>query len=206
MLIKRLVVGPFASNCYIVGTETSGEALVIDPGDQPDKILRAVEESKLACKLIVATHAHIDHISGVRKLKEATGARFALHQAEAAHLGHGSSLASMFGVYYDPPPQPDLWLDEGDVVELGELSFRVVHTPGHTPGGISLIGHGVVFSGDTLFNFGIGRTDFPGGSYEQLQDSIRTKLMVLPDDTVVLSGHGPQTTIGAERGANPWLR
>ena len=203
MFIKMLVVGPFGSNCYIVGSETTGEALVIDPGDEPDKILKALEDSKVTCKLIVATHAHIDHISGAKKLKEATGAEFAMHEAE--QTGQGRSIALMFGLSYDSPPQPDRWLKEGDTVEVGELSFEVVHTPGHTPGGISLIGHGVVFSGDTLFNFGIGRTDFPGGSYDQLLDSIRTKLMTLPDDTVVLSGHGPQTDIGTERRANPWL-
>lgn len=207
MILKTLEVGPFASNCYIVASEKTKEAMVIDPGDEAGAILNTVKKLGLTVKLIVITHGHGDHVSALGQVKEATGAPVAIHGDDAAIMrGSGQMLTMMLGVKSEAPPAPDMLLKDGEVIKVGELSFKVAHTPGHSPGGICLIGEGVAFTGDSLFNYGIGRTDFPGSSYEELMDSIRTRLLTLPDDTVVLPGHGPETTIGDERRGNPFLR
>ena len=206
MKLKSLEVGPFVSNCYIIGSE-SGEGIVIDPGAEAGRILKAIKELKLDIKLIVATHGHIDHVGAVDEIKKATGAPFAIHKDDVPTLSQGGAFFSfLFATSASSPPQPELLLQEGDNVEVSGVSFRVLYTPGHSPGGISLLGHGVVFSGDTLFSQSIGRFDFPGANGSQLLDSIHTKLMVLPDSTVVYPGHGPQTTIGDERHWNPFLQ
>jgi len=209
MIVKTLEVGPFMSNCYIVGSEETKKGMIIDPGASPSVILKAVQDQGLEIILIVATHNHTDHISAAGAVKEATGAEFAAHEADANFglpSGVTKMLEDMTGTRYDPPPAPDRLLSGGDIIEVGDLKFTVLHTPGHTPGGISLLGHGVVFTGDALFNFGIGRTDMPGGSTSQLMNSILTKLMILPETTVVYPGHGPTTTIGREHTGNPFLR
>jgi len=205
MILKMLVVGPFMSNCYIVGSESTEEGMIIDPGAEAKEILNNVKELGLNIKIIVLTHAHIDHIGALKEVKDATGAEVAIH-GDDADLLRERSLGMAFGISYPNPPAPDRLLKGGDSIDIGDLHFLVLHTPGHSLGGICLFGHGIVFSGDTLFNYGIGRTDFPGCSYNQLMNSIHTKLMVLPDDTVVYPGHGPDTTIGAERRGNPFLR
>jgi hydroxyacylglutathione hydrolase len=209
MIVKTLVVGPFASNCFIVGSETTGEGLIIDPGADAPNILNTVRGLGLSIVLIAATHNHIDHVGALRSVKDATGAKYAVHEAdsrEAMPMMFGRMMGLMLGSSLRGAPKPDRFLKDGDVIEIGDLKFEVLYTPGHTPGGISLSGEGVVFSGDTLFNFGIGRTDLAGGDYGKLMDSIMTKLMVLPDSTIVYPGHGPETTIGAERKWNPFLR
>jgi len=207
MILQMLVVGPFGSNCYVVGSEKTKDGIIIDPGADAEGIVNAVRKLELKINLIVATHSHADHLGALGQVKEAFKAPFALHADEAATLPEvGKYISTLFGMRLPPLPTPDKLLNEGDIIKVGELSFKVLHTPGHSPGGISLAGNGVVFSGDTLFNYGIGRTDFPGSSYEALMESIRTKLMTLPDKTIVLSGHGPETTIGAERRGNPWAR
>ena len=208
VILDRLELGPFASNCYIVGSEATKEGMIIDPGAEPEAILDAVRRLGLTIKRIVATHSHLDHIMALREVKEATGAPFAMHEAESQSRmmqGMAKMMGAVMGSSGEGPPKPDELLKDGDTIEVGDLSFTVLHTPGHSPGGISLYGHGVVFSGDTLFNSGIGRTDFPGCSYQKLMESIKERLMALPDDTVVLPGHGPQTTIGTERQYNPFL-
>ena len=208
MIVKMLVVGPFASNCYIVGSSSTKEGMIIDPGAEAGTILRTVQQMGLSIPLIVVTHAHIDHVSALRSVQEKTNAEFALHEAEKGLLltAPMRMLTSLGLSPIKSPPQPDRLLKDGDSIEIGDLHFEVLHTPGHSSGGISLSGHGVVFSGDTLFNFGIGRTDFPGCSHELLMKSIHEKLMVLPDETIVYPGHGPLTTIGDERRGNPFLR
>lgn len=190
MILKRFEVGPYAANCYIVGDESGKEGLIIDPGDEPKEILKTVKAAGLTVKLIVITHGHVDHCSAVTEVKKKTGAPVAIHSNDAGRL----------------PVTPDKVLKGGDAVEVGGLHFTVLHTPGHSPGSICLLGDGVLFSGDTLFNFGIGRYDFAGGSYRQIMDSLHNKLMTLPDTTVVYPGHGPETTIGTERLGNPFLR
>jgi glyoxylase-like metal-dependent hydrolase (beta-lactamase superfamily II) len=202
LILKKLVVGPFASNCYIVGSESDNEGMIIDPGASTEQILSSIKELGLNIRLIVLTHGHMDHIGGVKGVKEATGAELAIHSDDARFLRR-LSLSTVYNLSFPPPPER--LLKDGDSIDIGGLHFTVLHTPGHSPGGICLLGHGVLFSGDTLFNYGIGRTDFPGCSHNQLMDSISTKLMALPDDTVVYPGHGPDTTIGTERRENPFL-
>ena len=208
MIIDKLVLGPFSTNCYIVGSESSRAGIIIDPADDAKTILDRVKGLELDIKIIILTHGHIDHVGALKAVKEATGAEMAIHTDDAKSLrGLRGWLQSFLvpGLTYPLPPPPDRLLKDGDSINVAGLSFKVLHTPGHTPGGICLLGEGIVFSGDTLFNYGIGRTDLPGGSYNQLLESIRTKLMTLPDDTIVYPGHGPETTISAERQANPFL-
>jgi len=208
MLLKALELGPFLANCYIVGSEKTKEGLILDPVAEAQTIMDNVRQLGLTIKLIVATHTHPDHVMALREIKEETGAPFAMHEAESAGMIE-SGMARVMGLFTtgsaEPLLKPDMPLKDGDTIEVGDLSFTVLHTPGHSPGGISLYGHGMVFVGDTLFNFSIGRTDFPGCSHQQLIDSINSKLMTLPDETVVYPGHGPQTTIATERRYNPFL-
>ena len=208
MVIKMLAVGPFASNCYIVGSSSTKQGMIIDPGAEAGTILSTVQQMGLSISIIVATHAHMDHVGALRSVKEKTKAEFLLHEAEKGLVltGPMRMLTSFAPDSFQAPPKPDRLLRDGDRIEVGDLHFEVLHTPGHSAGGICLSAHGVVFSGDTLFNFGIGRTDFPGCSHERLIKSIREKLMVLPDETLVYPGHGPPTTIGDERRGNPFLR
>ncbi len=205
MIIEKLELGPFTSNCYIVGDEANKEGIVIDPGAEANTILQKVEDLGLEVKLIVLTHSHMDHVGALKEIKEATDAEVAIHTDDAKSLQARNPLGAVFRLSLQAPPPPDRLLKGGDSIDIGDLHFLVLHTPGHTPGGICLLGEEVVFTGDTLFNFGIGRFDMPGGSGSQLMNSIHTKLMVLPDNTVVYPGHGPNTTIGTEREWNPFL-
>jgi glyoxylase-like metal-dependent hydrolase (beta-lactamase superfamily II) len=204
MILKKLVVGPFASNCYIVGSESNKEGMIIDPGDEAEVILRNVKDLGLEIMYIILTHGHLDHIGALKEVKEATDAEVAIHADEAQVLQE-NSVSAMLGLSYPTPLPPDRLLQGEDSMDIGDLHFLVLHTPGHSPGGLCLLGQGVMFSGDTLFNYGIGRYDLPGGSYSQLMNSIHTKLMTLPDNTTVYPGHGPDTTIGTERRGNPFL-
>lgn len=205
MIIEKLEVGPLAVNCYLVGDETSLVGMIIDPGAEAAAILKRVKALGLNIKFIVLTHAHFDHIGALRELKETTMAEIAIHTDDAQSLQHGNTLGAIFGFSFPAPPTPDRLLKEGDSLDLGQQRFLVLHTPGHTPGGICLLGGGVVFTGDTLFNSGIGRTDLPGGNSNELMGSISTKLMVLSDNTTVYPGHGPESTISQERRHNPFL-
>ena len=206
LVLRCLVVGPLMENVYIVGSQAAGECMVVDPGAEQDRILHEIDQLGLTVKLIVNTHGHSDHIGAVAGVKAATNAPFAIHRADVPFLKGSASWASQVIQGYGPPPTPDRLLSEGDILEIAGLSFRVLETPGHTPGGISLYGHGLVFTGDTLFQAGIGRYDLEGSDGRQLFASIFSKLLTLPDETVVLPGHGQQSTIGEEKRSNPFLR
>ena len=205
MIVERLVVGMLQCNCYIVGCEDTKTGIVIDPGGDASTILETVDQLGLSIKYIVNTHGHIDHIAANRSVKEGTGAMIAIHRDDAQWLeSDQGGFARMLGVV-SPGPAADTLLDEGDEVIFGNDSLQVIHTPGHSVGGISLVGDRLVFCGDTLFAMGVGRVDLPGGSWETLMQSIKTHLFTMPDDTVVYSGHGPPTTIGREKRMNPWF-
>jgi hydroxyacylglutathione hydrolase len=205
LIIKRLVVGALSANCWIVGAEGSGEGIVIDPGGNYEDICRAIDDVGLKIGLIVLTHGHSDHIAALYEIQEKTGAEVAIHTSDADFLEGRGSFSSQFGISYKTPHPPGRLLHEGDTVGISGLDLTVIHTPGHTPGSISLYMPGKVFTGDTLFRRGIGTTMMPGSSRSQLVNSIITRLMKLPDDTVIYPGHGRETTIGAERKDNPYV-
>ena len=207
MIYRPLAIMPFGTNCYLVASEQTRDGMVIDPAGDAPRILNNIRELNLKIGLVVITHTHADHIGAIRQVVENTGASFAVHTAEAEALQNSDNrrFTAMDPTFQKPPP-PDRLLKDGDFLVVGDLKFQVLHTPGHSPGGICIAGYGVVFSGDALFNGSIGRTDGPSGDSDLLISSIRAKLLVLPDQTVVLPGHGSKTTIGQERRNNPFLR
>ncbi len=204
MLVRGLVVGPLQVNCYLVGCEETKGGIVIDPGGDAPVILSQIQALGLNTAYIVNTHGHIDHVAANRLIKKATNAPIAIHRLDAPWLtSPQGGLALLLGA--SPGPSADILLEEGDEVKFGNIGLKVLHTPGHTSGGISLLGEGVVFTGDALFNMGIGRTDLPGGDFGTLIESIKSKLLTLPEETVVYPGHGPSTTIGREKRSNPFV-
>ncbi len=207
MKIFALQVGSLGTNCYIVYDEATKEAAVIDPGGSFANIDDFIKSEKLTVKYIINTHGHADHIMANLDLKAVTGAPILIHEADAGMLTSGQkNMSVFFGGSVSCGPA-DTLLKEGDVIKVSAgLALTVIHTPGHTPGGICLLTDGVLFSGDTLFAESIGRTDFPGGSYSQLINGIQEKLLVLGDAVRVLPGHGPETTIGWERKNNPFIQ
>ncbi len=206
LMVRGIVVGVFAENCWIIGSRRTREGIVIDPGDLPGEILNLARDMGLNIKVIANSHAHIDHVLGVRGVQEATGAKFLLHPDEL-EIARGSvqAAAHLLGEQVEPPPEPDALLGEGDEVEVAGVKLKVIHTPGHTPGSVSFYTNGLLFCGDTLFRGSIGRTDLPGGDYGQEMSSIVDRLLELPDDTIVLPGHMQETKIGIERQTNPFI-
>ena len=205
MIIKTLPVGPIMANCFIVGCQETMKAAVIDPGDEADKILQSVADSNLEVKTIINTHGHFDHVSANKGIHAATNAPILIHALDAAMLEHISASAANWGLSAENSPAPERTLNDGDTIDFGKITLNVLHTPGHTPGGISLFTDGHVFVGDTLFAGSIGRTDFPGGDFATLKSSIQDKLFALGDDVRVYTGHGPETTIGHEKQHNPFV-
>ncbi len=206
MIIRALPVGPLQANCYLVGCEKTHQAAVIDPGGDAQHILEVLARDQLTVAAIVNTHGHFDHVGANKAMKQSTGADLMIHQLDAPMLDILKRSAASWGLRAEDSPAPDRLLADGDTVEVGELTLKVLHTPGHTPGGISLVVDRAVFVGDTLFQGSIGRTDFPGGDYDTLIRSIQTKLFALPDDTVVYAGHMGNTTIGQEKKFNPFCK
>jgi len=206
LIIKELAVGPIMANCFIVGCEETKAAAVIDPGDDADKILMVLAESGLKVDCIINTHGHFDHVGANSRMKEVTGADILIHPLDEPMLLNLSAMASAMGMKVENSPPADRTLEDGDAVTFGNITLSVLHTPGHTPGGISLFTEGHVFVGDTLFAGSVGRTDFPGGDFATLKNSIRTKLFALDDDVVVYPGHMGRTTIGTEKQSNPFVR
>ena len=205
MILEILELGPYFVNCFIIGDSESKMGAIIDPGFDADKIISFVQRYGLSIDKIIITHGHADHIGALDEIRKYFKAPVMIGEKDAIMLSDPAENLSGFSgerVYTDPPEKV---LREGDNIEIGKYKFMVLETPGHTQGSISLYGHGVVFTGDALFLGSIGRTDFPGSSHETLLSSIENKLLILPDDTIVYSGHGPDTTIGQEREFNPFL-
>lgn len=205
MILDTLMVGPIGTNCYIFGCGETGEAAVIDPGDEADRILTACARHRLKVVRIINTHGHVDHVGANRRMKEVTGAELSIHEADVPMLEHLTEIGRMWGMRVDNSPAPDRFLKDGDLLTVGKLTLTVLATPGHSKGGVSLLADGLVFVGDTLFAGSIGRTDLPGGDYNELIASVRKKLFTLPDATVAYPGHGPETTIGQEKKYNPFF-
>jgi hydroxyacylglutathione hydrolase len=204
VIIQSLTVGPIQANCFILGDEQTKEAVVIDPGDEARRIQTALQKQALTLKYIINTHGHFDHVGANKALKDLTGAPVLIHPGDAPMLSDLTASARMWGMQAENSP-PDQLIKDGDRIIFGQITLEVIHTPGHSPGGISLYTPKVVFVGDTLFAGSIGRTDFPGGDYDLLIAGVRKKLFILDDDVQVFPGHGPDTTIGYERKYNPFF-
>ena len=205
MKVVPIPNGRFVENCYLVIDEAGGECAVIDPGEEASLIAHKIADAGGKPVAIWVTHAHIDHVLGVPRLKADTGAPVYLHPGDRLLYDHVPEQASAFGMRATPLPAPDRALAHGDLLRVGSLEFRVRHAPGHSPGSVVFEGHGMAFAGDVLFQGSIGRTDLPGGDFETLRKSIERELLTLPDSTIVYCGHGPETTVGRERRANPFL-
>lgn len=205
MIIRQLAVGPLQANCFIFGCERTRQAAVIDPGDEADRILLALADRGLTVTHILNTHGHFDHVGANRRLKQATGAPILIHALDAPMLRLLARTAAAWGMAAENSPDPDRLIAEGETIPVGDLALQVIHTPGHTPGGVSFYADGCLFVGDTLFAGSVGRTDFPGGDFDTLRRSIQGKLFRLPDEVRVFTGHGPETTIGEEKRTNPFV-
>lgn len=206
MLIKSIIVGFYEVNCYIAGCDIHKEAVLIDPGDQPDKILQCITDNNVNVKYIINTHAHADHIGAVSDVKKKLDAKYMLHEKDMiiANSQAARDMIQLLGSSI--PPQPDELIKEEITLDLCcDLSIKILHIPGHSPGGISMLIDGCVFTGDSLFAGSIGRTDFPLSSHDDLISSIKTKLLVMDDNIKVYPGHGPDSTIGNERKYNTFL-
>jgi hydroxyacylglutathione hydrolase len=212
MILESAAVGPFFKNGFIVGCESTREAVFIDPGDEVEQLLAFVEQEQLAVTHILLTHAHVDHVSGVAEAKRVLGVPIYLHKDDLFLYDNAVRTGMMFGLTVEQPPPVDVFYDGEGSITFGDYGVRVVHTPGHCPGGVCLAISKTgdtsaphLFVGDTLFAGSIGRTDLPGGNYETLLQSITQVLFAFPDESIVYSGHGPETTIGRERTTNPFV-
>ena len=205
MIIESLTVGPIQANCYVVGCNDTHEAAVIDPGAEADRILMVLAKENLTLKYIINTHGHFDHVGANKDLKKATGAKLLIHHIDAPMLDRLADSAASWGLSAENSPAPDQKLEDGDTIKFGTITMTVLHTPGHTQGGISLYTNSCVFVGDTLFAGSVGRTDFPGGDAGTLRNSIHNKLFTLEDSVTVYPGHMGITTIGEERRNNPFV-
>jgi len=205
MKYKEVVVGALETNCYLVYCEETLQCAVIDPGAEPERIFLEIADAELKPVVIINTHGHVDHIGANWDMKDHFGVPLYIHAADSPMLGKIQQLElSLFLGAKDSPPADHL-MSDGEEIKIGNSVLRVLHTPGHSPGSVSLLGDGFLLSGDTLFFEGVGRTDLPGGSQKQLEQSLREKVMTLPDETVILPGHGPLTSVGQERVNNPFI-
>jgi hydroxyacylglutathione hydrolase len=203
--LVRLPNGQFAQNCYLLADRRTGDAVIVDPGEEPRIFLAELDRRAWTLRAIWLTHAHVDHIIGVGAVHGATSAPIYLHPLDRPIYDALPQYGAMFGMTLDPPPPPQQELEAGQLLQVGDFEFAVRFTPGHSPGSVSFVGNGIVLSGDVLFSGSVGRTDLPGGDTATLLSTIHTELLTLPDSTTVYSGHGPATTIGVERMTNPFL-
>lgn len=204
--VQRIVVGPLQANCYLVIDQESRESLVVDPGAEAGRILEQIRRFQAQVKLIVLTHSHGDHIGGVEEIKNETGAFLAVHSLEADWIVDPEmNLSALIGMPISTPPA-DRMLDEGDEIQLGRSILQTIHTPGHSPGGLTLKTDGLIVCGDLIFQEGIGRTDLPGGDMTVLMNTIREKIYTLPEETVIHPGHGNPTSVGYEKRSNPFVK
>jgi glyoxylase-like metal-dependent hydrolase (beta-lactamase superfamily II) len=202
--VHTLVVGRLQTNCYIL--QSNSTALIIDPGDEPERIIRFLSDIAVKPSQIIATHTHFDHVLGVDMIRTKLKIPFLIHRDDLSMLESMQSRVRQFmGFSVPPPPKVDRFLTDGESITFGQDTVKVLHTPGHSPGSISILGRGFVLTGDALFNQSIGRTDLPGGDFDTLVRSITERLFSLDDDTVVYPGHGPETSIGDEKLANPFV-
>ncbi|MEO5356756.1 MAG: MBL fold metallo-hydrolase [Nitrospirae bacterium YQR-1] len=201
LFLRCFVVGPLQVNCYILSDKDTGETIVIDPGDEPDRIIDFITDKSLTLKKIVCTHTHFDHIGGIPEIKDALNPLLLMHTDDRTIYEAARDMALFWGHQMDPMPKPDQFLSESDTITVGSHQFEVLHTPGHTPGGICIYGEGIIVTGDTLFEGSVGRTDLPGGNALDLKKSFK-RLMGLPPETRVFPGHGSETTISHERKYN----
>jgi hydroxyacylglutathione hydrolase len=208
MILEMLAVGPFQENCYVIGDETTGEGALIDPGDEAVRIALAVEQTNLEIGQIIVTHAHIDHVGAVAALVDEYACPVLMHAEAEPMLRDLPTQAMMMGLRFGKVPEVDRYIGDEEILEVGGLRLGSLYTPGHAPGHLAFYveGEGLVFAGDALFAGSVGRTDLQGGSMEVLMRSISERLLTLPDETRVLPGHGPETTIGEERAHNPFLQ
>jgi hydroxyacylglutathione hydrolase len=203
--VVSLPNGQLSQNCYLVADRGTREAVIIDPGEEPAMFLAELDTRAWALRAIWITHAHVDHIIGVGAVKRATGVPIHLHPLDRRIYDALPQFGAWLGKELEPPPPPDVALEAGARIGVGGLEFEVRFTPGHSPGSVSFVGHGMVFGGDVLFSGSVGRTDLPGGDFATLMSTINSQFLSLPDSTVVHSGHGPDTTIGIERLTNPFI-
>lgn len=206
MKYENVIVGPLETNCYLIYCEETLECAVMDPGAEPEKIIRAINELNLKPVILINTHGHVDHVGANKDIKEKYDIPLLMHSADVPMLKNilQSGLGLLLGA--KSSPLPDRLLLEGDEIKIGTSSLQTIYTPGHSPGCLCFLRDDLLFSGDTLFCGGVGRTDLPGGSWEKMMDSIKNKVLILPDKTIVLPGHGPHTTVGQERAMNPFIR
>jgi len=205
MILETITAGPLGVNCYIIGCESTRFGAVIDPGDDAPLILRGIRKNNLNIRYILLTHGHVDHLAHLNRLKDETGAQFLMHPDDAFLLKGLFAQALMFGLPNPGKLKPDRFISDNENIELGELTIKVLHTPGHSPGSVTYYVEGKLFVGDLIFAGSIGRTDLPKGDYQALIQSVETRIFTLPDETRIFPGHGPATTVGQEKASNPFF-
>ena len=205
MKYETLVVGALETNCYLVYCPETRECAVVDPGAESEEIFRLIMKKGLKPIIVLNTHGHVDHVGANRDIKERFDVPLYIHSADSSMLEKSQDSELALFLEAKDSPAPDHLLKEGDKIRIGKSFLEVIHTPGHSPGSVSFLGDGFILSGDTLFSGGVGRTDFPGGSWRELENSIKNKILTLPDETIILPGHGPSTTVGQEKSSNPFI-